>query len=81
MGRSKFLEAISYDDFSYIMQDTIYRKMLGKWAVPRSPMQMFSKEIKVPTMQRPGKLFTLDGIEVPLELVNPGETADPPVSL
>ena len=73
MGRSKFLEAISYDDFSYIMQDTIYRKMLGKWAVPRSPMQMFSKEIKVPTMQRPGKLFTLDGIEVPLELVNPGE--------
>ena len=73
MGRAKFLEAISYDDFSYIMQDTIYRKMLGKYAVPRSPMERFSKEIKVPTMQRPGKMFTLDGIEVPLELVHPGE--------
>ena len=76
MGKAEFLEAISYDDFSYIMQDTIYRKLLGKWAVPRSPMGAFSKEVKVPTMQRPGKMFTLDGLETPLPLVHPGQQPD-----
>ena len=73
MGRARLLEAISYDDFNYIMQDIIYRKMLEKWAIPDSPYENWSKEIKVPTMQRPGKMFTLDGIETPIPLVHPGE--------
>ncbi len=73
MGRARLIEAISYDDFNYIMQDIIYRKMLEKWAIPDSPYENWSKEIKVPTMQRPGKMFTLDGIETPIPLVHPGE--------
>ena len=73
MSRARLLEAISYDDFNYIMQDIIYRKMLEKWAIPDSPYENWSKEIKVPTMQRPGKMFTLDGIETPIPLVHPGE--------
>ena len=72
-AKAQFLEALSYDDFNYIMQDTIYRKMLEKWAIPDSPFESFAKEIKVPTMQRPGKMFTLDGIETPIPLVHPGE--------
>ena len=68
-----FREALSYDDFNYIMQDTIYRKMMEKWSIPDSPFESFAKEIKVPTMQRPGKMFTLDGIETPIPLVHPGE--------
>ena len=73
MNRVRLLEAISYDDFNYIMQDIIYRKMLEKWSIPDSPYENWSKEIKVPTMQRPGKMFTLDGIETPIPLVHPGE--------
>ena len=73
MNRIKLIEAISYDDFNYIMQDIIYRKMLEKWSIPDSPYENWSKEIKVPTMQRPGKMFTLDGIETPIPLVHPGE--------
>ena len=72
MGRTKFLEAISYDDFNYIMQDVIFRKMMDKWSIPDSPFPSFSKEVKVATMQRPGKMFTLDGIETPIPLVHPG---------
>ena len=73
VGRARFLEAISYDDFNYIMQDTIYRRMMEKWQVPDSPFEDLCREIKVPTMQRPGKLFTLDGLETPIPLVLPGE--------
>ena len=72
-GRTLLREAISYDDFNYIMQDTIYRKMMEKWEVPDAPLPAFAREIKVPTMQRPGKLFTLDGLETPIPLVHPGQ--------
>ena len=73
IGMAVFKEALSFDEFQYIMQDTLYRRMLAKWAIPRSPFKEFSHEVKVPTMYRPGKMFTLDGIETPLPLVNPGE--------
>ena len=71
--KAALIEAISYDDFNYIMQDTLYRQMLDRWAVPDSPFEAFSREIKIPTLQRPGKLFTLDGIEKPIGLVHPGQ--------
>lgn len=72
-AKTTFLEALAEPDFNYIMQDTLYRQMLGKWAVPDSPFPEFAKEIKVPTMKRPGKMFTLDGLEGPMPLVHPGE--------
>lgn len=75
-GRANFLEALSYDDFDFIMKDTLYRGMLKGWSIPRSPYESFSKEVKVPTMQRPGKQFVLDGMETPIPITHPGQQPD-----
>lgn len=72
-SQATFRENLSYDDFQYIMQDVLYRKMLEKWSVPRSPYRSFSREIKLPTVNRAGKMFTLDGLEGIAPVLVPGE--------
>ena len=75
-GRHEFKEALGEDDFNYIMQDILYRKLLEGWDVPETPFEQMSMEIKPPTPKRPGKLFTFDGLTRPFGRVNPGEVPD-----
>ena len=73
MAKATFMEALSYDDFNYIMQDVLYRRMLDKWKVPRTPYESFAKEIKSPSLLRPAKMFTLDGLEGRAPQLMPGQ--------
>ena len=72
-AKSALVEAISYNDFKYVMADTIYREMLKGYEIPDSPMDLISVKKTVPTPNRPAKLFMMDGITKPLDILYEGE--------
>ena len=75
-GKTRFLEALSSNDLNFVFQDIIQREVMDMYEVPDSPFSQFSKMKTCDLMERPVKMFGLEGLAGPMGFLHPGEPPD-----
>ena len=75
-GKTRFLEALSSNDLNFVFQDIIQREVMDMYVIPDSPFSQFSKMKTCDLMERPVKMFGLEGLAGPMGFLHPGEPPD-----